>query len=225
MCYAGMFSEKALRDNNIKNKNLKNTQEDYIRICKKNKTNFIYNKHDQILYIKDKKIKIKKITDQHTLINEDYEFYIKKIKEEHIFDVYKIKNYFINSKYCDNQIIQIIPTNDNFEWNNNKIFYFDFSNMEYKILNNLDDIIEKHSTRKVLTLKIREEILMCVINNMLPWEDFSIGFQSRIKRHPNIYESDLWFHFTNIYITKKNFRFSSFCGGCTVINQNPIWLK
>jgi len=77
----------------------------------------------------------------------------------------------------------------------------------------------------VSSMYVRSEIIMCVIENSLPWEDLSIGFQMRVNRTPNTYESKFWYHFTNEYIAKANFRYSSFCGACTVINQNPIWQK
>ena len=65
---------------------------------------------------------------------------------------------------------------------------------------------------------------MCTIYNKIPREDFSIGFQIRINRSPNTYESKFWYHFTNNYIGKKDFRSSIYCGSCTLINHNPIWL-
>jgi len=66
---------------------------------------------------------------------------------------------------------------------------------------------------------------MAVIINMLPWEDFLIGFQCRIYRTPNIYEDNFWYHFTNEYISKENFRYSPLCGSCSIVEQNPIWIN
>ena len=74
-----------------------------------------------------------------------------------------------------------------------------------------------------MNLNIRTEVFMAVINNMLPWEDFSIGFQMRIERFPNEYESAFWYHFTNNYICDINYRYDSNCGSCEVVKQNPIW--
>jgi CMP-N-acetylneuraminate monooxygenase len=39
-----------------------------------------------------------------------------------------------------------------------------------------------------------------VVANGLPWEDLSIGFQCRVDRAPDVYNSDFWFHFTNVHI-------------------------
>ena len=58
-----------------------------------------------------------------------------------------------------------------------------------------------------------------MIRQGLPWEDLSIGFQCRINRKPNVYNSDFWYHFTNIYVNENVRGRSQNCGGCTIINQ------
>ena len=70
---------------------------------------------------------------------------------------------------------------------------------------------------RVMQLRVRKEIMACIIENKLPWEDFSIGFQMRVKRSPNEYASYFWYHFTNEYINTQHFRYSAYCGACTVI--------
>ena len=75
-----------------------------------------------------------------------------------------------------------------------------------------------------MILKVRSESLMCLVLNYLPWEDISIGFQCRINRFPDIYESKFWYFFTNVYVNKENIRYSSYCGSCSIIDQNKTWL-
>ena len=58
-----------------------------------------------------------------------------------------------------------------------------------------------------------------VLSNKLPWEDLLIGFQCRILRKPNIYNSNFWQHFTNKYIDKVNFRYNNPCGSCETLFQ------
>ena len=58
---------------------------------------------------------------------------------------------------------------------------------------------------RIMKLYVREEVFASIVSNKLPWEDFSIGFQMRITRIPNSYESDFWFHFTNVYIDPVHF--------------------
>ena len=83
--------------------------------------------------------------------------------------------------------------------------------------------MEKKGLR-IMQIRVRPEVLMCVIENKLPWEDISFGFQLRVKRSPNEWASDFWYHFTNVYIGGKDFRYSSFCGACTAIDHNPVWI-
>ena len=49
---------------------------------------------------------------------------------------------------------------------------------------------------------------MDVLLNRKPWEDLSIGFQCRIYRNPNVYNSEFWHYFTNYYIANnvENFK-------------------
>ena len=51
---------------------------------------------------------------------------------------------------------------------------------------------------------------------------FSIGFQMRVVRFPNEYESDFWYHFTNNYINSIYYKNDPNCGACELINQNPL---
>ena len=74
-----------------------------------------------------------------------------------------------------------------------------------------------------MIIKVRVESLMHVIKNYLPWEDLTIGFQCRIQRFPDVYESDFWYFFTNVYVNKINIRYSSDCGSCKLIDQSSKW--
>jgi hypothetical protein len=53
---------------------------------------------------------------------------------------------------------------------------------------------------RYLQIKVRRAELLDVVMNGKPWEDLSIGFQCRIYRNPNVYNSDFWYYFTNVYI-------------------------
>jgi CMP-N-acetylneuraminate monooxygenase len=44
---------------------------------------------------------------------------------------------------------------------------------------------------------------MRAIKNGMPLEDILIGFQCRVHRTPDVYNSRFWFHFTNSYIGEK----------------------
>ena len=223
MPYAGMFSERSERDVYIKKNNQKNKASDYKQICAKLNVNYIEPDKSTIIKFKKGSIYFEKIAKK-LMNNEDTEFYISSYKEQYDYDPIKVLGYLKKSNFHKNQILQIIPTNDSFEKVEGEIVYANFKNQTFKIISPVELIDEKDGYR-VMKIYVRKEIISCVIENFLPWEDLSIGFQMRIERSPNEYESDFWYHFTNNYINDENFRYSAYCGSCSIINQNPIWNK
>ena len=222
MPYAGMFKEYAERDNYINKFNIKNSVDDYQDICRQNSVKLIVPNSKNEFIVSGKNITVNEINSG-KLEPEDTEFYIFNLKKEYQWDAKKIIDYFSNSGFSDELIVQIIATDDNFI-PLGEIVVADFKNSNF-YSDNILNIIKNKETVQVSSMYVRSEIIMCVIENSLPWEDLSIGFQMRVNRTPNTYESKFWYHFTNEYIAKANFRYSSFCGACTVINQNPIWQK
>ncbi|MEM6466003.1 MAG: hypothetical protein AAF679_05805, partial [Pseudomonadota bacterium] len=71
----------------------------------------------------------------------------------------------------------------------------------------------------MLHIKGRRAEVVRVIRLGLPWEDLSIGFQCRIDRVPNVYNSDFWFHFTNVYVNDRVQRESLACDACHRISH------
>ena len=145
-------------------------------------------------------------------------------KKLYNYDSKRIIEYFKDSEYNAKQILYVIPTNDDFSLIVNDIIFCDFHNQIFKIIKK-HEIIEEFSGYKTMQLQIRQEIFAATIYNKLPWENFSIGFQMRVTRFPNEYESDFWYHFTNIYINSIHFKADPNCGTCTIINQNPLFNK
>ena len=72
--------------------------------------------------------------------------------------------------------------------------------------NNMVESIEEQAAEqglRYLQIKVRKAELLDVVMNGKPWEDLSIGFQCRIYRNPNVYNSEFWFYFTNVYISNN----------------------
>lgn len=222
--YAGMFSEYADRDQYITERNIKNPFEVYNKIASQLNVIAIQAESNKTICFEDGQMQLNSLTDTNYLKKEDTLFYIKNLKEEFPFDAKKVIKYLKESKYEANQILQVIPCDDSFITCEGEIVFADFNNNVFKIIQENELINEKEGYR-VMQLKVRPEVMMCIVENYLPWEDMSIGFQMRASRFPNEYESDFWFHFTNEYIAKENFRYTSYCGACTIIDQNPIWAK
>ena len=112
-----------------------------------------------------------------------------------------IKAYFSTSGFNDNLVLDLVCTNVNFEHDYSR-FIVDFS-MDIPEFVPVDTVVESLETqcidagKRYLRIRVRRNELFDVIRNRKPWEDLSIGFQCRIYRNPNVYNSDFWFHFTN----------------------------
>jgi CMP-N-acetylneuraminate monooxygenase len=219
-----MFSETAQRDSYVKDRNVKNTFDEYQKILDSLNVNFIMPRSDQNIILENGKAKIENIPDLEYLAKENANFYLSNYKKDYPFNALKIIRYLKGSKFIGKQILHIIPTDDSFKECIGEVIFADFQLGDFKTISETEIIKEKKGYR-VMQLKVRAEVIMCVVENYLPWEDMSIGFQLRASRCPNDYESDFWYHFTNNYIAEEHFRYSSYCGSCTVIDQNPIWAK
>lgn len=223
MPYAGMFKEKADRDESIQTINLKNSVQDCKSWLERSKVAFL----SPSKYI-DYEMRNGEVREYglnvSLLPEEDTAYYINEYKKDFIYKPNKIISYLENSGFKGNQIIQIIPTNDNFKHLEGEIVFADFQRGIFKKILPSELITDQENMR-VMNIRVRKEVIACIVENMLPWEDFSIGFQLRVTRVPNTYESDFWYYFTNIYINENHFRYSSYCGACSKINQNPVFNK
>lgn len=222
MPYAGMFTERAPRDAYILEHNAKNSASMFIELARTAGAALVHPAHEHLLHFADGDLRLEPVVDIGHLAPEDPAIYLEALKQEHPFDAERVIDYLKGSGYRGDRILYLIPTDDTFQPTNDPVIRSDFKRNVHERVT-LADIVPEQAGMSVLQLHIRREVLMCVVENQLPWEDFSIGFQMRVLRAPNTYESDLWYHFTNVYIAGHHFRYSSFCGACTVVEQNPIW--
>ncbi len=205
--YAGFFTEKAKRDKYIKKFNTKNKPNDYSNICKKNNCELLDANKNQIFEFIGKELKYQTKDYTSRYVDNSSEDYLINTNFLDKNDIEKLViNYFSLSKFQDNLILDLITTSDDFEKSYER-FKIDFKNDDFTILDIRikRETIEKkaiNQNKRYLEIKVRREELIDVLTNRKPWEDLSIGFQCRIYRNPNIYNSDFWYHFTNIYISK-----------------------
>lgn len=81
----------------------------------------------------------------------------------------------------------------------------------------LDDGINR------VIMDIRISAFGRIVRDFLPWEDFMIGFQARLERWPNTYNSDFWYYFTNVYIVEFARKASFDCSqACERLNQETF---
>ncbi len=225
MPYASFFSENAKRDIEIKKMNNKISIKKYEDFFKNQKLEILNVDNFQNYHFKGEQL-IKKSKNKHKLNDieiesfiEDQKKFYNKISED------KISNYFLNSKFNSDIILFIDLSNDSFDQVINS-FYVDFSKSNIDIeFSNISSKTKYHIskdkklTKNLIYMSVRSDAFSNVIENMLPWEDMLIGFQLRIQRYPDVYNSDFWYHFTNIYV--KSSRYSSIkqCNHCDNVLQ------
>lgn len=198
MPYAGMFKEKAPRDAVIREMNVKNELSVLKSIAAKNDIDFFTPDSSRVYQLGKEKVAASPAA-MELMPEEDIDAYIAEMKLQNPYDASLVIDYLKASEYQGPQIVQLIPVNDDFTEVVGDIVWGDFKENIFKTISQKDLELEVPGYR-VMQLRIRSEVLMKIVKNKLPWEDFSIGFQMRAKRFPNVYESDFWFHFTNIYI-------------------------
>lgn len=219
MPYAGMFKEKAHRDSFIRENNLKNSVYDYKKMANQYGSNFVDPKRN-LCYTLTKNSLITKEINISYLPEDDINFYLDICKKSFKYESDLIMKYMSNSGYHAKQLLYILPVDDDFTKVVNDIIFCNFNTQEFKVALESDIVLEVPDFR-VMKLYVRQEIFASIVVNRLPWEDFSIGFQMRLLRSPNSYESEFWYHFTNVYIDPKNYKYSDNCGSCNLVNQNP----
>jgi len=208
MPYAGFFTEAAERDRYIKDRNLKNCVEDFEDICASYDSSLLnVNKEQEFIFegprlITRKQNKTEKMSPSNFGVPS--KFNSESVDSEHKD---KVLDYFEGCSFKDDLLVELIPTNDDFSLSNVR-FKLDFSSNKYVFYDHVNkadtfQIDAQNRGLRYLQIKVRKEELFDVICNGKPWEDLSIGFQCRIFRVPNIYNSEFWFYFTNIYVGKN----------------------
>ncbi|AFI05835.1 cytidine monophosphate-N-acetylneuraminic acid [Helicobacter cetorum MIT 99-5656] len=215
MPYAGMFSEEAKRDSFIKEYNVKNAPKDYESLCEKNNIAYIEPNNATKLSFKGKDL-IKTLLKTSFIKDFEPEFYIDLYKKYYQYDSHALIEYLKNAQYFDKQIVTFIPTNDDFSVVVGACVEANFDTQNFRVLEPNEIPLKEKENFRVMQLKVRAEILACVIKHALPFEDFSIGFHCRILRSPNTYESAFWFHFTNIYINPSAVYFKEVEKNCAL---------
>ena len=206
--YAGSFTEKAERDKYIKDHNIKNKVQDYRKFCEENNCKLLdTNKNQFFEFYGNSLVNSSKDKTPKYLDNSYEEFLTKShpILKKNITDL--VIHYFSYSKFKDKLVLELITTSDDFKefFERFKIDFYT-QNISLLDLSFKSEILEKRTLKedkRYLKIKIRRGEFIDVLVNRKPWEDLSIGFQCKVYRNPNIYNSNFWFHFTNIYISNN----------------------
>jgi CMP-N-acetylneuraminate monooxygenase len=208
MPYAGFFVEKIERDHYIKKMNIKNTIEDYKKICISSRCELLNVNDNQYFTFKGSELIAKNIDLIKKMSIPDHSknlIYNDQLVDKELLQ--KLFKYFQGCNFNDDLVVELIPTDGNFS-NYSQRFTLDFKNNIYKKVDPSFDSkkieIATLSTKlRYLQIKARKAELLDIIKKGKPWEDLSIGFQCRVYRMPNIYNSEFWFYFTNVYVGKS----------------------
>jgi CMP-N-acetylneuraminate monooxygenase len=210
MPYAGFFTEAASRDAFVQKHNRKNTVDEVLDV--------VAGLHPDIALIDPRKdhevvfetgsISRRAAIDQAPLfqVDEDYVAgYVEGQREAAAdFDLEVVARYLERSNFSDDLIAHIQPTDDDFSPHGAGLLVDFRTGPHVTVLDSeaLRATYENQSgdaTRRTF-MRIRYPALWEAVCGGLSWEDMSIGFQCRLERRPDVYDSAFWFHFTNVYI-------------------------
>lgn len=217
--YAGFFQEKLKRDNYVFKMNKKNKISDYEDFCSNKKIQLLNVEKDNFFVFKSNKLVSKKKLKKISFKDRNKLKYLNDFKKQNSkIDFSLIENYFLESGFND-QLILIISLTDGLFQTRSLQFCVHFGDQIYvKKVDNVAEI-KKNKKKKILHLKIRKEAFINCIKNGKSWEDLLIGFQVKVNRDPNIFNSKFWHHFSNNYVSKKRIKALSKCNGCEEITQ------
>ena len=206
--YAGFFSERAPRDVYIKNLNIKNKPDDYVKAFTSLRVEVLDPTiNDSFLFHGQKIKEIKKVERYDDFSENPVEFYSKEYSDIEISNDF-METFFKNSAFKDDLKVYFELTNDDFS-KTSRYVLVDFSkettvNFASFDWNSIKDLYIDNSRVRHLHIKVREDSFSWVLKNNMPFEDMSIGFQCRIDRVPDFYNSAFWNHFTNVYIQTQS---------------------
>ena len=209
MPYAGYFSELADRDIYIKENNNK--------IAVETVKNLVNDTYPDVIFIDpivSDQIEIKDTITVGTSKKDRKEIYTEEYIDRHLSQeitppestlIEQLTQYFQSSDFFDELLLYIIPCNEQFS-PIYKSLSINFSTRAptLELFKDEDSLLANYNKNmpdlRKLLIKVRAPALWDVIRNYKSWEELSIGFQCRIHRTPDVYNSKFWYHFSNIYI-------------------------
>lgn len=221
MPYAGYFAEDPVRDEMVATNNLKNQPSDYLSLCRDSNTILADpTVEDTYVFSGDKLVKSYQ-SKVREIGQPDRNYYTHAWKKFGDISFEEVASYFMSSGFRDNLIAYIGLSDEDFV--PRQIYRVDFRatppSVELCDPPQLQKIHNETGAR-VTYAHIRTPAFVETIRDLLPWEDLFIGFQARFDRVPNVYDSDFWYHFTNVHIKQRARRAISDCGGgCSRIGE------
>jgi CMP-N-acetylneuraminate monooxygenase len=125
--------------------------------------------------------------------DEQYEYYDAAVHAAASFEPLRsmsgIKRYFDWAGFRGDLVLHVCETDDDFTYVARE-FFVDFADMTFPAQ-------RPTKPHRYLRIRVRSDAFRYVLRYGLPWEEFSIGFQARFFREPDVYNFDFWDHFQN----------------------------
>ncbi|WP_417668095.1 Rieske 2Fe-2S domain-containing protein [Roseibium sp.] len=220
--YAGFFTERATRDSYIKERNRKNDVASYREGCDALGVELLDVTQNDRFVFEGSNLVSSEYLGIAPLKQGDPKRYLEWTDEQFgTSSAEEIETYFLDSGYCRPLNLLIRLTDDAFEGGEEAYFCrFDESGpISVEALGRSGYEAALSRLDRYLAIRIRKAEFVRVIQQGLPWEDLSIGFQCRVQRKPNVYHSEFWYHFSNIYVNDKVRRESLKCDACLKLQE------
>lgn len=226
MPYAGMFKERASRDKKIAERNVKNSTTDFLPICEEIGSTLLDVSDVDTFDFLGTVLQDTRNSCSERLVPEDPDALIEETKQKlQKLANEDIKTYFENSCFHGDLILAIQTTDDNFKSTEDEVVLVEFDSLKKPKVSFVDqrysaEELHKSLKKNAIVMRVRADAFYEVLADHLPWEDFSIGFQMRLDREPNHYNSTFWHHFTNIYTKSAFSRATTECTACELLIQS-----
>ncbi len=214
--YAGFFAERAPRDAYVASRNRKNAIGDFAANCATVGTRLLDVTATQIFRFEGP-VLAEAVADPAPRFGpEDIADYLAQSARDYgRIDRGEIEAYFLGSGFTKDLDFELLLTDDGFEAVAEPC-RIRFSEAAVPQLAGPD---WRRPGVRHLQIRARAAEAMKVIAQGLPWEDLSIGFQCRVRREPNLYNSDFWYHFSNIHVNDAVKTRTRDCAGCAILEQ------
>lgn len=228
--YASFFTESANRDSYIYKNNHKIEIDEYNHTCKQLGIQILDIRESRRFIFSGSELISASMHYADFLEDLSEDRYIEDTKKQYqTISRHQIECYFKNSGYEQDLDLEITLCDDNFD-TIHQYFSVSFRNKALiSIRWSTDEAVQLEQAQTTATkevnslhIKIRKDSFIRTLREGSPWEDLSIGFQCRIQREPNVYNSDFWFHFTNVYVREAVFEVFDSCQICTTWLSNDL---
>ncbi len=224
--YAGYFQEDKVRDEYVASRNRKNAVADVGRHVSSRGTGFINPLESRRFTFRGTEMVDKGSIPLDPTKIDRAAWYEQSARRFGSVTDREVEAYFMGARFTDDLKIYINLCDSDFN-GIGQVYAVDFRGDEIAAKRidrrpTLAEITRDDDTNRVI-LDIRAPAFGRIIREFLPWEDFMIGFQARVERWPNVYNSRMWYYFTNVYIVDFARKASFDCSqACEKLNQEAF---